>query len=91
VNTTARKVSICVASKPAASLSNEFISTNNKIKMEQDRVICNCLDIYKSTIVKAIKEQGLKTVDEVGESTEAGTVCGTCQDEIQEILDEING
>jgi NAD(P)H-nitrite reductase large subunit len=49
------------------------------------------MDVYKSTIVKAIKEKNLKTVEEVGEETEAGTVCGQCQDDIQEILDEING
>lgn len=49
------------------------------------------MEVYKSTIVNVIKEKSLKTVDEVGEETEAGTVCGQCQDEIQEILDEING
>ncbi len=57
---------------------------------EQDEIICNCTEVYKSTIVKAIKEKGLKTVEEVGDETEAGTVCGQCQDDIQEILDEIN-
>jgi len=59
--------------------------------MDGDKLICNCMEVYKSTIVKAIKEKGLKTVEEVGKITEAGTVCGQCQDEIQEILDEING
>ncbi len=59
-------------------------------KTEEDVTICNCMDINKSTIVKAIKEKGLKTVEEVGDETEAGTVCGSCQDDIQEILDEIN-
>lgn len=58
--------------------------------MEDDELICICNEIYKNTIVKAIKEKGLKTVEEVGEVTEAGTVCGQCQDDIQEILDEIN-
>ena len=59
--------------------------------MNGDEIICNCMEVYKSTIVKAIKEKGLKTVEEVGEATDAGTVCGGCQDDIQEILDEING
>ncbi|HBG71739.1 MAG: nitrite reductase [Bacteroidetes bacterium GWF2_43_63] len=58
--------------------------------MEEDIIICNCNEIYKSEIVKAIKEKGLKTVEEVGEATTAGTVCGSCQDDIQEILNEIN-
>jgi len=49
------------------------------------------MEVYKSEIVKAIKEKGLKTVEEVGEETNAGTGCGGCQDDIQAILDEING
>jgi len=49
------------------------------------------MEVYKSTIVKAIKEKGLETVEEIGEETKAGTVCGQCQDDIQDILNEING
>lgn len=59
--------------------------------MEEDKLICTCMDVYKSTIVKAIKDKNLKTVEEVGVEPEAGTVCGQCQDDIQEILVEING
>lgn len=58
--------------------------------MEDDIIICNCNEIYKSEIIKAIKEKGLKTVEEVGEETTAGTVCGECLDDIQAILDELN-
>lgn len=58
--------------------------------MEDDIEVCSCAEVYKSTIVKAIKDKGLKTVEEVGEATEAGTVCEQCQDDIKEILNEIN-
>ncbi|MDD2345062.1 MAG: (2Fe-2S)-binding protein [Bacteroidales bacterium] len=58
--------------------------------MSEDIIICNCNEIYKSEIVKAIQEKGLKTVEEVGEETGAGTVCGGCVDDIQEIIDELN-
>ncbi|MDY0216415.1 MAG: (2Fe-2S)-binding protein [Bacteroidales bacterium] len=58
--------------------------------MSEDVIICNCNEIYKSEIVKAIQEKGLKTVEEVGEETGAGTVCGGCVDDIQEIIDELN-
>lgn len=57
---------------------------------QDDVLICTCNEIYKSEIVKAIKEKGLTTVEQVGEETTAGTVCGMCQDDIQEILDELN-
>ncbi len=59
--------------------------------MAQDEIICNCNEIYKSEIVAAIKEKGLKTVEEVGEATGAGTICGGCLDDIQAVLDEVNG
>lgn len=59
--------------------------------MSDNEIICNCNDISRGEIIKAIKEKGLKTVDEVGDATTAGTVCGGCQDDIQAILDEING
>ncbi len=59
--------------------------------MAEDILICTCNEIYKSVIVKAIREKGLKTVEEVGDETTAGTVCGQCQDDIQDILNEING
>lgn len=56
----------------------------------EDKEICLCNNIMKSEIVKAIKEKNLKTVEEVQEETEAGTVCGSCIPDIEDILDEIN-
>ena len=56
--------------------------------MSEDIIICNCQEVYKSEIIEAIEKEELKTVEAVGDSTGAGTVCGGCQDDIQEILDE---
>ena len=58
--------------------------------MDEDIEICHCNGIMKSEIVKAIKEKGLTTVDEVGEETTAGTVCGSCVPDIEEFLKEVN-
>lgn len=66
-----------------------YVSIKQSKKMAQDEIICNCNEIYRSEIVKAIKENGLKTVEEVGEVTTAGTICGGCIDDIQAILDEV--
>ena len=59
--------------------------------MDRNETICNCMGVTRGEIVDAIKQNGLKTVEEVGETTSAGTGCGGCQELIQEILDEING
>jgi NAD(P)H-nitrite reductase large subunit len=58
--------------------------------MPDDIIICNCNEIYKSTIVKAIRDKGLSTVEQVQEETTAGTVCGSCIEDIESILKEIN-
>jgi len=54
-------------------------------------IICHCFEVSREEFENAIREKGLKTVEEVGEATNAGTGCGGCQEQIQEILDEING
>ena len=54
-------------------------------------IICHCFEVSREEIENAIREKGLKTVEEVGEATNAGTGCGGCQEQIQEIRDEING
>lgn len=59
--------------------------------MENSDIVCNCMQITKGEIIDAIKTGNLTTIDEVGEELEAGTVCGSCQDDIEEILNEING
>ena len=58
--------------------------------MEQDVEICHCMGVDKSVIVKAIKDKGLKTVEEIQAETEAGTGCGGCIPDLEDILKEIN-
>ncbi len=49
------------------------------------------MQITRGEIIEAIKLGGLKTVDEVGDETEAGTVCGSCHYDIEDILKKVNG
>ncbi len=56
----------------------------------EDIEICHCNGIMKSEIIKAIKENGLKTVEEVQEETTAGTICGECIPDIEDILKSLN-
>ena len=56
--------------------------------MEKDKLICTCMEVWKSEIVRAIKEKKLTTVEEVGEETGAGKVCGECIPEIEELLQQ---
>ncbi len=59
--------------------------------MNDEMEICTCTGVTRGEIIKAIKEKGLQTVEEVQEATEAGTVCGSCIPDIEDILKEVNG
>ncbi len=47
------------------------------------------MQITKEEIIEAIKSGSLITIDEVGDDIEAGTVCGSCHDDIDDILKEV--
>ncbi len=50
--------------------------------------ICACFGVGRNTIIKAIKEQGLSTVDALGKKLKAGTNCGSCLPELKALLEE---
>lgn len=58
---------------------------NDQVKAE--KVVCTCFGITENLIWDAIKENGIKTVDEVTAYTNAGGACGKCRDLIQDIID----
>ncbi len=41
--------------------------------------VCKCKKVSLGEIVHAIKEKEAKTIDEIGEITDAGTVCSCCK------------
>lgn len=63
----------------------------HETQMEDDPIICPCMDLSRNDIIAGIKKYGCKTIDDVTDAIEAGAVCGACVDDIQEILDEMNG
>jgi len=48
--------------------------------------VCGCNGVCKGTIVNAIKEKGLFTIDEVRKQTKASSSCGSCTGLVEQIL-----
>ncbi|MGE8356590.1 MAG: FAD-dependent oxidoreductase, partial [Microvirgula sp.] len=46
--------------------------------MQDSDEVCGCNGVCKGTLVKAIKEKGLFTVDDVKKHTKAASSCGSC-------------
>ena len=52
----------------------------------EENIICNCMDVSELEIVDAIKNKEAKTVQDIMDITDAGTGCGSCIPDIEEIL-----
>jgi NifU-like protein len=58
-------------------------------KEDQEDIVCKCFGITGEEIKEVVRQNGLKTVEQVTHYTKAGGGCSTCHPEIQEILREI--
>ena len=54
--------------------------------MADEAEVCGCNGVCKGTIVKAIKEHGLFTLDDVRKHTKASSSCGSCTGLVEQIL-----
>lgn len=60
-------------------------------EQQSEKIVCHCFNVSEEAIIKAIRANHLKTVDDVTHFTKAGGGCGRCKGEIQKILDKVNG
>ena len=46
---------------------------------EYSYIVCGCKNVTLGEIICSIKDHGAKTIEEIGEMTDAGTACGCCK------------
>ena len=56
------------------------------MSMADNAEVCGCNGVCKGTIVKAIQEHGLFSVDDVKKHTKAASSCGSCAGLVEQIL-----
>lgn len=56
--------------------------------MNLEETICYCLDVTGNDIKEAV-DNGATTFEEVQEKTGAGSICGSCEDNVRELIDEL--
>ena len=64
---------------------------NRVVTMADSAEICGCNGVCKGTVVKAIKEQGLFTLDDVRKHTKASSSCGSCTGLVEQLLMHVIG
>ncbi len=56
---------------------------------DEGRIVCHCFGVTDKKIERAIRENGLTTIEDVTNYTKAGGACGSCHDEIEAILHRV--
>lgn len=59
---------------------------DDKESQTTDKIVCTCFSVTEKQIWNAIKENNLKTLEEVTNYTKAGGACGRCKGAIQDII-----
>lgn len=54
--------------------------------MDSDKIVCYCMSVTNGMIRDAVAS-GARTLEEVQAITLAGTVCGTCNDNVQHLIE----
>lgn len=56
----------------------------------EGKIVCECFGVTEPEIERVVRENNLKTVEEVTNYTKAGGGCGGCHEIIQEIIDRVH-
>jgi len=76
--------------KALRSAINDYYEKNgmrDKIKVEEAKIICQCMNVTDHEIEHAVLE-GARTYVELQEHTKLGTVCGQCKPDAEKLLAE---
>jgi NifU-like protein len=60
-----------------------------KVEKEDFEVVCNCFGVTDREIIKAIRENDLKAVEQVTYYTKAGGGCGQCHPKIEALIERV--
>lgn len=56
--------------------------------MAFESFVCRHMQLTKNDIVKVIQDKNLTTFEQIQDETDAATICGSCAQEIDDILHE---
>jgi NifU-like protein len=60
-----------------------------KVVKEDFEIVCKCFGVTDNEIIKAIRENDLKTVEQVTYYTKAGGGCGQCHPKIEALIERV--
>lgn len=86
------KMHCSVMGQEALEAAINFYESGGKVTKPKDKegtVVCVCFGVTDKEIEHAVRDHGLKTIQDVTNFTKAGGACGKCHDDIQVIIDKV--
>ena len=85
-----QKMHCSVMGREALEAAIENYRSGGTVKHElQGKVVCTCFGVTEQEIERVIRENNLKTVDQVTNYCKAGGGCGGCKGEIEKIIEKV--
>lgn len=60
-------------------------------KKQEGKIVCECFGVTDLEIERTVRENNLRTIEDVTDYIKAGGGCGQCHEQIQEIIDSVLG
>jgi assimilatory nitrate reductase catalytic subunit len=73
---------------PQASLFLSLLSAQPQGDLAKGRIVCACKQVGATQLCSAIKQQDIKDVATLTQATQAGSGCGSCIGELQQMITE---
>lgn len=72
-----------------AAIKNFYGESSEHTEEDEGRLVCRCFNVHEKKLRQHIIENKLKTLQDVMNYTKAGGGCGSCRNEIQDILEDV--
>jgi NifU-like protein len=87
-----QKMHCSVMGREALEAAIENFRSGGKVKhVLEGKLVCTCFGVTEPEIERAIRENDLRTVEDVTNYTKAGGGCGGCHGQIAEIIARVRG
>ncbi len=72
-----------------AAIKNYRGEAVEHVEEDEGKIVCHCFGVTDKKIERAVRENGLRTIEDVTNYTKAGGACGSCHDEIDAIIHKV--
>jgi len=66
----------------------QLLTANVPAEFKNGKTICSCFQIGENQIIDVIQQQGINSVEQLGETLKCGTNCGSCKGDLKQLLSE---